>query len=39
MTEHKAYVDLPLEDIIGDRFGRYSKILSRTGHYLMSETV
>lgn len=27
MTEHKAYVDLPLEDIIGDRFGRYSKYI------------
>lgn len=27
MAEHKHYVDLPLEQIIGDRFGRYSKYI------------
>src|SRR5699024_10232625 len=27
MAEHKQFVDLPLEQIIGDRFGRYSKYI------------
>lgn len=27
MSQMKQYVDLPLEDVIGDRFGRYSKYI------------
>lgn len=27
MTEHAKYLDLPLEEVIGDRFGRYSKYI------------
>src|SRR5699024_10342728 len=27
MSQVKQYVDLPLEDVIGDRFGRYSKYI------------
>lgn len=27
MSQGKQYVDLPLEDVIGDRFGRYSKYI------------
>lgn len=27
MSQLKQYVDLPLEDVIGDRFGRYSKYI------------
>src|SRR5699024_1926222 len=29
MVEHKQFVDLPLEQIIGDRFGRYSKYINQ----------
>ncbi len=27
MTAHESYQDLPLEEVIGDRFGRYSKYI------------
>src|SRR5699024_12146549 len=27
MSQGKQFVDLPLEDVIGDRFGRYSKYI------------
>jgi topoisomerase-4 subunit A len=27
MVQHKQFIDLPLEEIIGDRFGRYSKYI------------
>ncbi|MCP8616397.1 DNA topoisomerase IV subunit A [Salirhabdus salicampi] len=27
MAEHAKYLDLPLEEVIGDRFGRYSKYI------------
>ncbi|GEK31714.1 DNA topoisomerase 4 subunit A [Kurthia zopfii] len=27
MTEHEKFQDLPLEEVIGDRFGRYSKYI------------
>src|SRR5699024_11352359 len=27
MSQGKQFVDLPLEDIMGDRFGRYSKYI------------
>ena len=27
MSQLKQFVDLPLEDVIGDRFGRYSKYI------------
>ena len=37
MAEHKQFVDLPLEQIIGDRFEDIVSILSKTGRYQMLE--
>lgn len=39
MTTPERFQELPLEEVMGDRFGRYSKYIIQDRAYLMHVTV